>query len=273
MAQIFVLSGPDVGRSFDVRHGDTVGRSPECSVPLKHASVSRHHARFEQDGERWSIVDTGSRNGVVVERRRVERAELADMQEFQVGELLLRFRSGAAEPHAAPVAPAPQVAAPAPAAFEVEEIVLEGGEDQAAPGPAPRPRTGPPSAPAPRKLDEDLIGTQVSQRVPPPPSPPLAHSMIDTGFGRAPTSAGATLNRSKAGAGERILQYHKVEAAGGGLANADLAQLSGTTKLLLFLLATALAAVVAWFAFRGTSSIKERLGGSEATPSEESVER
>ena len=275
MAQLFVLSGPDVGRSFEIAPGATVGRSPDCAVTLKHASISRSHARFERDGERWFVVDAGSRNGIVVDRRRIERLELADMAEFQLGELLVRFRVHA--PEASAPAAQPRKDAP-PKTIEpsdIEELVLDIDDEPQAPAQKPSPyagtsfgvplaeappsRPGPPSAPPPRKLSENLVGTQISQRVPPPPAPKLERSMLDTGFGRAPGVAGATLSRAKAGAGDRVLQYHKLEAKG-GLANAELAQLSGLTKLLLVVCAVAIAVAIAWFAFRGTNSLKEKLG-------------
>lgn len=272
MAQLFVLSGPDVGRSFEIQHGDTVGRSPDCIITLKHASVSRSHARFVQDGGRWLVIDAGSRNGLVVDHRRVERAELSDMDEFQIGELLVRFRTNAPELAPAPaptVAPAPPSTPPRPAESEADELVLEGGDEEPAPArtPVQPPRPG---APPPRKLDENLLPTQVSPRVPPPAPPTFQHSMLDTGFGRPGGVAGASVSRAKAGPGERILQYHKVES-GGGLGGVELAQLSGTTKLALFALATLLAAAIAWFAFRVAASTKERLTGSGGA-SDESVE-
>jgi hypothetical protein len=133
MPQLFVLSGPDIGRSFTVKSGDTLGRSPECIVTLKHASLSRNHAHFECVDERWYIVDDGSRNGVTFAKQRTPRAELRDMDEFQLGELHLRFRT------TAPLADAPQAppnpiaagakAAPAPKSEPPEELRLEGVEE------------------------------------------------------------------------------------------------------------------------------------------------
>ncbi len=142
MPQLFVLSGPDIGRSFTVKHGDTLGRSPECIVTLKHASLSRNHAHFECVDERWYIVDDGSRNGVTFAKQRTPRAELRDMDEFQLGELHLRFRTSAPladAPQAPPsssaasakAAPAPKLDAPEELRLEgVEELELEGGTDE-----------------------------------------------------------------------------------------------------------------------------------------------
>src|SRR5688572_22178224 len=145
-AQLFVLNGPDVGKSFELAHGHRAGRSPECEIVLRHASISRRHAHFErEDGERqdgaWYVVDDGSRNGVIVDKQRVERAKLFDAQEFQLGELELRFRLLEAESApASPQARAPHGAAAAtPVASktddDADEILLEGGDDEPEPAP------------------------------------------------------------------------------------------------------------------------------------------
>ena len=66
MPRLYILSGPDLGKSFDVEDGATIGRKAECAVYLRDASVSRHHARLERAADGWKIVDTQSRNGVSV---------------------------------------------------------------------------------------------------------------------------------------------------------------------------------------------------------------
>lgn len=121
-ARLYVLSGPDIGRSFSVRHGDTLGRSPDCVVTLKHASLSRNHAHIECLDGRWFIVDDQSRNGVFVGKQRTPRAELADMAEFQLGELHLRLRleTSDASSDAAPAASAPAARAESSAASELK---------------------------------------------------------------------------------------------------------------------------------------------------------
>lgn len=96
MPRLYVLTGPDIGKSFALEAGATLGRAAECGVHLRDVSVSRHHARFEFTDGRWSIVDTDSRNGLVVGGLRVPSAELHDGSEFALGEVLLRFRADSA---------------------------------------------------------------------------------------------------------------------------------------------------------------------------------
>ena len=103
MPFVYVLGGPDLGRRFEVGSGAVLGRLADCELPVRHASVSRRHARLELAAGRWYVVDLGSRNGVRVGGQKVERAELNDEAEFVLGELALRFRlddEHAAEPEA-----------------------------------------------------------------------------------------------------------------------------------------------------------------------------
>ena len=101
-----VLAGPDVGRSFELKTGALLGRSPDCDLRLRDRSVSRRHARVEHEGGRWFLVDLGSRNGLRVEGRRVERCELSDFCEVVLGELPLRFRADPEPATPPPAAPA-----------------------------------------------------------------------------------------------------------------------------------------------------------------------
>jgi transcriptional regulator with GAF, ATPase, and Fis domain len=51
-----------------------LGRSADCGVVIQDDSVSRQHAKLIFDGA-WRIEDLGSRNGTVVDGRRLARAE------------------------------------------------------------------------------------------------------------------------------------------------------------------------------------------------------
>ena len=52
-----------------------VGRTPDNDVPIDHPLISRHHARFERSGSRWTVTDLGSTNGTYVNGRRIVAAE------------------------------------------------------------------------------------------------------------------------------------------------------------------------------------------------------
>src|SRR5271157_3460759 len=79
-----------------------IGRASDNQVVLKDFSVSRHHARLEQRGELWWIVDLGSTNGVKVNGRYATDALLADGDEIQVGNFAVSF-SDKVSAQAAPV--------------------------------------------------------------------------------------------------------------------------------------------------------------------------
>jgi pSer/pThr/pTyr-binding forkhead associated (FHA) protein len=69
----------------------TIGRSPECDIFLDDVTVSRHHAILQRTDTSFVIEDEGSLNGTFVNRRRIERAELADGDELQIGKYRLTF--------------------------------------------------------------------------------------------------------------------------------------------------------------------------------------
>jgi hypothetical protein len=64
MSKLYVLNGPDIGRSFELKEGvNYIGRSPENDVQIKDHTVSRRHLRILQQGNSYFLTDLGSRNG------------------------------------------------------------------------------------------------------------------------------------------------------------------------------------------------------------------
>lgn len=270
MPQLFVLSGPDVGKSFEIEKDASVGRSPDCVVVLRDSSISRRHAHFERNGPQWFIVDDGSRNGIAADGAKKKRIELADMQEFSIGEILVRFRASAPAVTApAPVGPvATPRAVPPPAGEDDDELVLGGGDDEIQldfkDEPPRRTVAQPAAPPAPRVPKPEIAATSFAQRAEPPR---MGASMLDTGFGPARGLAGDTLSRRKPGAGDRVLQFNKLENKR-GVGGTDLAQLPLWMRLGAYLLVAALAGALAYFAFFGTSKLKQRIGGDPANDAE-----
>lgn len=224
MPKLYVLSGPDVGRTFSVRSGDTIGRSPDRILTLRHASVSRVHAHLEEQDGVWYVVDDGSQNGVLVGGERVARAALHDAAEFALGEILLRFRldAPAAAPAAAPATP--------PAAPIEDEILLE----------------GPPIAP------NEPTRARPRPALVPPPAPPAPPAP------RAPAQASA---RGLSNGVPKVLQYHRIEDRG-GFAASDLTQHPTWLRVLIVVCVLALGAAIAYFAFRGAIFVKGEVGGA-----------
>jgi adenylate cyclase len=68
-----------------------IGRASENKLVLKDFSVSRHHARLEQRGDTWWVVDLGSTNGIKVNSKYVTDALLSDGDELQIGNFTLTY--------------------------------------------------------------------------------------------------------------------------------------------------------------------------------------
>jgi hypothetical protein len=69
----------------------TIGRSPKSDLFLDDVTVSRRHARVLVDTDGYTIEDEGSLNGTYVNRRRIERHQLFDGDEVQIGKFKLTF--------------------------------------------------------------------------------------------------------------------------------------------------------------------------------------
>jgi adenylate cyclase len=87
--------GPEE-RAFDVRVGTmTVGRTKENDVFVLHKSLSRQHARLENDGKRVLLSDLESKNGTFVGRDRIATRELKPGERFRCGDVVFELRDGA----------------------------------------------------------------------------------------------------------------------------------------------------------------------------------
>ena len=68
-----------------------LGRSRDCDVTVDDANVSREHAELRSSGAGWKIIDLGSTNGIKVNRRRVDQAELKHGDRITLGVTDLDF--------------------------------------------------------------------------------------------------------------------------------------------------------------------------------------
>ena len=95
------IEGPAlVVRSGGGRAGETfrpagartrIGRSPDCEIFLDDVTVSRNHAVLLDEGGKFAVEDQGSLNGTFVNRTRIDRAELSNGDEVQVGKYRMTF--------------------------------------------------------------------------------------------------------------------------------------------------------------------------------------
>lgn len=127
----------------------TVGRAPECDISLADTKASRRHAEFDGSGPVPRVTDLGSRNGILVNGRKVGGADLSPGDVVTVGDARIRFEEQISEAH--------EVSRPSPA-LDDRTAVLPPAMPPAppaapppvvAPVPVPAPAPAPVSAPAP----------------------------------------------------------------------------------------------------------------------------
>ncbi|MDF1602544.1 FHA domain-containing protein [Nocardioides sp. YIM 152315] len=94
-ALLVVQRGPGSGSRF-LLDQDVVsaGRHPDSEIFLDDVTVSRRHAEFHRQGESFTVSDVGSLNGTYVNRDRIDRVQLNDGDEVQIGKFRLVFFSG-----------------------------------------------------------------------------------------------------------------------------------------------------------------------------------
>jgi hypothetical protein len=84
--------GGRAGEHFPLeRTQTTIGRSPDCDIFLDDVTVSRRHAIVAKGRGTFTIEDLGSLNGTFLNRRRIERAEVENGDEVQIGKYRLTF--------------------------------------------------------------------------------------------------------------------------------------------------------------------------------------
>jgi pSer/pThr/pTyr-binding forkhead associated (FHA) protein len=94
-ALLVVQRGPGSGSRF-LLDADVVnaGRHPDSEIFLDDVTVSRRHAEFHRSGDTFTVSDVGSLNGTYVNRDRIDRVQLTDGDEVQIGKYSLVFFSG-----------------------------------------------------------------------------------------------------------------------------------------------------------------------------------
>lgn len=94
-ALLVVQRGPGAGSRFLLDEDQiNAGRHPDSQIFLDDVTVSRRHAEFHRNGEEFTVSDAGSLNGTYVNRDRIDRVQLKDGDEVQIGKYRLVFFSG-----------------------------------------------------------------------------------------------------------------------------------------------------------------------------------
>jgi len=260
MAKLFVLSGDDVGRTYEVT-GDQVvlGRGKEADMVVRGLSVSRKHARLERTATGWRIIDLGSSNGIRLSGMKVSEGDLVDGETFHLGDVELRFRGADTPPQPITPQPPPEEAAPAPAPAPRpaadDDFDLEGEWNADAPVEVQPVRSAPQPKPQPKPQAEH-------------PSQPASQAAKRSSARRAEALGGAQAPADgvrEAAGGKRVLQYNKVENRRGML-GADLAQQSSGARWALYGLVVVVFAALAYGAYSLTAASKRSAAELEAEP-------
>lgn len=63
----------------------SIGRGPECTIAVDDPSISTRHCELRNEGNEWRIIDLGSKNGILVNGKRVTARNLVPGDRITVG--------------------------------------------------------------------------------------------------------------------------------------------------------------------------------------------
>jgi adenylate cyclase len=93
MLRIYANPGNVEQAVFDVPLGTlTIGRTKDNDVYVLHKSMSREHARLENDGVRLVLTDLDSKNGTFVGRDRITTRTISTGDRFRCGNVIFELR-------------------------------------------------------------------------------------------------------------------------------------------------------------------------------------
>ena len=82
MPKIYIMKGPEKGRSFELK-GDmtTIGRGVDADIRLSDKTVSKRHTQIMQRGNKYVLKDLGSKNGTFLDGKRIIADTLHEIRE------------------------------------------------------------------------------------------------------------------------------------------------------------------------------------------------
>src|SRR5688572_25285743 len=88
-------TGPNMGARHSLQNTALVlGRGEDCTIQIPDHSVSRRHARIEQEPDGYYVADLQSTNGTFVNDEPVTNRKLHDGDYLRVGNCIFRFLTG-----------------------------------------------------------------------------------------------------------------------------------------------------------------------------------
>lgn len=92
---LVMMYGDNLGRRYPIE--DTpliIGRSVHCDICIEDESLSRKHCRVEPGGGEVTLNDLKSTNGTMVNGASVQKIQLRDGDQIQLGRSIFKFLSG-----------------------------------------------------------------------------------------------------------------------------------------------------------------------------------
>jgi hypothetical protein len=90
--RLIVSVGDDESAHFLTHPVTVIGRAAECDLPVDDPGVSRRHAEIRYADGKATVIDLGSTNGIRVNGRPVQQAELQDGDRIDLASSTLIFR-------------------------------------------------------------------------------------------------------------------------------------------------------------------------------------
>lgn len=91
-AMIYIYRGPSQGSRFLISSdGAKIGRAPSNDIFLDDVTVSRSHAKIENDSKDFNFSDLGSLNGSYINGAQASNHRLRSGDEIQIGKFHMLF--------------------------------------------------------------------------------------------------------------------------------------------------------------------------------------
>ena len=88
MPKLVCQSGPNAGHEYTIAKDLVVlGRQSSCDVQIVDTMASRAHCHIRRDGKLWSLIDLGSRNGTLLNDKRVTERQLVYGDRIRIGQV------------------------------------------------------------------------------------------------------------------------------------------------------------------------------------------
>ncbi len=167
-AFLIVQRGEDIGRRFDLDNNQlTIGRGSDNDLVLNDPMVSRYHAVLKQQGNRYSLIDLGSSNPVVINDQPLEPGtpqQLTHRDVVFIGKTVFSFQNRAAGiSHAASAQPEKH---------EATQVISNRDHDPSTPLPASRSSATSSNTPAASRATAPMGQQEAGSTKPAVVSPP-----------------------------------------------------------------------------------------------------